>query len=48
MVNHDDEAVVRTVRRRYGPSIAIEALSIDEGDLFFTVLQVTAHERQTE
>lgn len=48
IVNYCDEAVVRTNRRRNGSSIAVEALSIDDRDLFFTVLEVTSHERQTQ
>jgi hypothetical protein len=48
MVNHGDEAVFPGNRRRYRPSMAVEALSIDETDLFFTVPEVTAHERQGE
>jgi hypothetical protein len=48
IVNHGDEAIIRRNRRRYGSSIVVEALSMDEGDNFFTVLEVTAHERKTE
>ena len=48
IVNHCDEAVVAANRRRYRPSIVVEALVIDEGDNFFTALEVTAHERQAQ
>jgi hypothetical protein len=48
IVNYCDEAVVPGTPRRCRPSMAVEALSFDDGDLFFTVLEVTAHERQDE